>query len=184
MARDATSPMHRICETCETLVTPPAACHSQGTVHTRGLIAAATAAAVIAVIAGAGPATGRAAAESARPAAGNGAPTSALPGRRMRPDRADWQRIQAAAHLRRIALEPHRTAHFRAFAAFLGLKELVTIHPLRPGRCATAVIYLYDNLLDLQDATQGENWNPLRHAVAKEPSLRACAPAQPRHIGP
>jgi hypothetical protein len=102
----------------------------------------------------------------------------------LRPDRADWQKIQAAAHLRRTALGRHRSAHFRAFAAFLGLSELITIHPLGPGRCATAVTDLYDNLLDLHDAYQGENWNPLRHAVAKEPPIRACAPPQPRHIGP
>jgi hypothetical protein len=105
-------------------------------------------------------------------------------GRPVRPDKADWERIRAAAGLRRLALAAHRSAHFRAYAAFLGLSELTTIHPLGPGRCATAVVYLYDNLLDLQDAAQGENWNPLRRAVAKEPSIRACAPRQPRRIGP
>jgi hypothetical protein len=78
--------------------------------------------------------------------------------------------------LRNLALKPHRTAHFRAFAAHLGLKELVSIHPLRPGRCATAVTYLYNNLLDLDNAYPGENWTPLRRAVAKEPSTHACAP--------
>jgi hypothetical protein len=102
----------------------------------------------------------------------------------MRPDTADWQKIQAAAHLRHLALEPHRSAHFRSFSAFLGLSELVTIHPLGPGRCATAVIYLYNNLLDLQDAFPGENWNPLRRLVAKEPSIRACAPLKRRRVGP
>jgi hypothetical protein len=120
-----------------------------------------------------------------RPAAAGGVQLTGAPrARPTRPDTADWEKIQAAAHLRHLALEPHRSAHFRAFSAFLGLGELVTIHPLGPGRCATAVIYLYNNLLDLQDATPGENWNPLRRLVAKEPSIRACAPRRPRRIGP
>jgi hypothetical protein len=100
---------------------------------------------------------------------GSAAPSS-------RPDRADWEKIQTAARLRNLALKPHRTAHFRAFAASLGLSELVSILPLRPGRCATAVTYLYNNLLDLDNAHPGENWTPLRRAVAKEPSTHACAP--------
>ena len=96
--------------------------------------------------------------------------------RSSRPNRADWEKIETAARLRRTALARHRTAHFRAFAASLGLSELVSIHPLAPGRCATAVTYLYDNLLDLDNAYPGENWNPLRRAVAKQPSIHACAP--------
>jgi hypothetical protein len=92
------------------------------------------------------------------------------------PDRADWERIQAAARFRRIALARHRTAHFRAYAGSLGLSELETIQPLAPGRCREALTYLYGNLLDLQDAQPGENWTPLRRLVAKEPSIRACAP--------
>jgi hypothetical protein len=96
--------------------------------------------------------------------------------RSSRPNRADWEKIETAARLRRTALARHRTAHFRAFAASLGLSELVSIHPLAPGRCATAVTYLYNNLLDLENAYPGENWNPLRRAVAKEPSIHACAP--------
>lgn len=94
----------------------------------------------------------------------------------QRPDRADWEKIKAAAGLRRLGLAPHRTARFRAFAGYLGLSELVTIHRLAPGRCATAVIYLYNNLLDLEHAQPGEHWAPLRRLVAKEPSIRACAP--------
>jgi hypothetical protein len=94
--------------------------------------------------------------------------------RPSRPDRADWEKIKAAARLRRLALARHRTAHFRAFAAYLGLGELVSIRPLASGRCATAVTYLYNNLLDLENAYPGENWTPLRRLVTKEPSLRAC----------
>jgi hypothetical protein len=150
-------------------------------VYSRRLIAAASA---TVVIAGSGVATARAGSMSSRSAAPGGSITWTKPGRRTRPDRADWQKIQAAAGSRRIALEPHRSAHFRAFAAFLGLSELVDIQPLGPGPCATAVTYLYDNLLDLHDAYDGENWNPLRRAVAKEPSIRACAPRQPRRLGP
>jgi hypothetical protein len=92
------------------------------------------------------------------------------------PDRADWEKIQAAARFRRIGLARHRTAHFRAYAGSLGLSELETIQPLAPGRCREALTYLYGNLLDLQDAQPGENWTPLRRLVAREPSIRACAP--------
>ena len=93
-----------------------------------------------------------------------------------RPDKADWQKIQAAARLRQMALARHRTVRFRSFAATLGLGQLASIHPLAPGRCLTAVIDLTNNLLDLENAFPGENWNPLRRAVAKEPSIKACAP--------
>ena len=98
-----------------------------------------------------------------------------------RPIRADWHKIQAAAGLRTMALAPHRAARFRAFAAYLGLKELVSTHPIAPGRCRTAVRYLFLNLLDLENAYPGENWTPLRRAVAKEPSIHACAPRPQEH---
>jgi hypothetical protein len=150
-------------------------------VHTRGLIAAAI---VTVLVAGSGTATARGGSEPEHPVVGHGLVASRGSGRRARPGRADWQKIRAAAHLRATALEPHRSPHFRSFAAFLGLTELVTIHPLAAGPCATAVIYLYNNLLDLQDASPGENWNPLRRAVAREPSIRACAPRPPRHLRP
>jgi hypothetical protein len=99
--------------------------------------------------------------------------SAALP---TRPDPADWAKIEAAAWMRRIGLARHRTAHFRAYAGFLGLSELATIHPLAAGRCREALTYLYGNLLDLRDAEPGENWTPLRRLVATEPSIRACAP--------
>ena len=149
--------------------------------HTRRLIAITSAAVLIA---GAGTAAARTASAPTRAHALGGSLTITRPGRPTRPDRADWERIKAAAGLRRLALAPHRSAHYRSFAAFLGLSELITIHPLGPGRCATAVIYLYNNLLDLHDAVAGENWNPLRRLVAKEPSIRACAPQEPRRVGP
>jgi hypothetical protein len=89
---------------------------------------------------------------------------------------ANWDLIQAAASLRHNALAGHRTAFHRAFAAYMGLNALLQIrHSLR-GRCATAVSYLYDNLLDLHDAYTGEDWTALRQAVAREPSLEVCAP--------
>lgn len=99
------------------------------------------------------------------------------------PNKADWVAIQTAAGLRRLALAPHRTARFRAFAAVLGLRQLVSIHPLAPGRCRTAVIDLYNNLLDLENAYPGEKWGPLRRAVANEPSIDACAPRRSRQTG-
>jgi len=107
-------------------------------------------------------------------AAGSAPAAARTPG--ARPDHADWQKIEAAARFRRIGLAPHRTAHFRAYAGSLGLSELETIQPIGPGRCRRALTYLYGNLLDLQDAQPGENWTPLRRLVAREPSIRACAP--------
>jgi hypothetical protein len=101
---------------------------------------------------------------------------SASAARPSRPGKADWHTIQTAASLRKMALAPHRTARFRSFAAMLGLSQLASIHPLAPGRCLTAVTDLHNNLLDLANAFPGENWGPLRRAVAKEPSIRACAP--------
>jgi hypothetical protein len=101
--------------------------------------------------------------------------------RPSRPDKADWHKIQTAARLRGMALARHRTARFRSFTASLGLGQLASIHPLAPGRCRTAVIDLFNNLLDLENAFPGENWNPLRRAVAKEPSIHACGPRPSRH---
>jgi hypothetical protein len=152
-------------------------------VHAHRLISVASAAVVIA---GSGAAAARSRSASPRHTSLGATITFTREhGRPKRPDRADWERIRAASGLRRIGLEPHRTARVRAYAAFLGLSELTTIQPLGPGRCATAVIYLYNNLLDLQHAQPGENWRPLRALVAKEPSIRACAPPQPRRvIGP
>ena len=107
---------------------------------------------------------------------GTAAPVTASATLPSRPNKADWHRIQAAASLRTMALAPHRTTRFRSFAAMLGLDQLALIHPLAPGRCRNAVIDLHNNLLDLENAVPGENWNPLRRAVAKEPSIHACAP--------
>jgi hypothetical protein len=105
---------------------------------------------------------------------------SASATRATRPDKADWQKIQQAARLRTMALGRHRTPRFRSFAATLGLGLLASIHPLAPGRCQTAVIDLTNNLLDLEMAFPGEKWNPLRRAVAREPSIKACAPRRKR----
>jgi hypothetical protein len=103
-------------------------------------------------------------------------PASAAAAFPKRPNNADWQKIQSAARLRKMALARHRTARFRSFAATLGLGQLASIHPLAPGRCLTAVTDLFNNLRDLANAIPGENWDPLRRAVAKEPSIRACRP--------
>jgi hypothetical protein len=154
--------------------TPPAPQESgrAAAVHRRMLTATAIAAVLIASSV---TAAVSGASASPRPALRPHTPTGSA-ARSSRPNRADWEKIETAARLRRTALARHRTAHFRAFAASLGLRQLVSIHPLAAGRCATAVTYLYDNLLDLENAYPGENWNPLRRAVAKEPSIYACAP--------
>ena len=58
----------------------------------------------------------------------------------------------------------------------LGLGGLMSLHPILPGGCATAVSYLYDNLLDLHDAYPGEDWRPLRRLIrqARPPLGRLC----------
>lgn len=106
--------------------------------------------------------------------------------RLLRPGARDWEAIEQAARLRRMALAPHRTAAYRSFAAYMALTGLIELRPLRRGRCTLAVSYLYDNLLDLRQAQPGENWRPLRRFVAREPALSACAPrpVQPFHGGP
>jgi hypothetical protein len=89
---------------------------------------------------------------------------------------ASWQSIQAAASLRTDALRPNLTPFHRSFAAYMGLSTLLRLHHTLRGRCAVAVSYLYNNLLDLHDAYTGEDWSALRQAVATEPSLTVCAP--------
>jgi hypothetical protein len=91
-----------------------------------------------------------------------------------------WQAIRAAASLRKDALRPNLTPFHRSFAAYMGLSTLMRLHQGLRGRCAAAVSYLYNNLLDLHDAYTGEDWTPLRQAIATEPSLQACAPRRSR----
>jgi hypothetical protein len=107
--------------------------------------------------------------ESSRPAAIREARHSSRPP-------ANWDLIRVAASLRENALGQHRTAFHRAYAAYMGLSTLLQIRHRLRGSCATAVSYLYDNLLDLHDAYTGEDWTALRQAVAREPSLAVCAP--------
>lgn len=113
-------------------------------------------------------------------AGGRGGPTPVLEARQSDPQPANWDLIQTAASLRQNALGLHRTAFHRSFAAYMGLSALLQIRHRLRGPCATAVSYLYDNLLDLHDAYTGEDWTALRQAVAREPSLHVCAPRKPR----
>jgi hypothetical protein len=136
----------------------------------RTLTVTAVTATVTAVLVGISATAGDA--RAAPPARSAAVPAS----RPVRPDEAGWQRIKAAARLRNMGMAPHRTAHFRVVAGSLGLSELAAVQPLAPGRCLTALTDLYGNLLDLQNAVPGENFAPLRRFVAREPSIRACAP--------
>jgi hypothetical protein len=81
-----------------------------------------------------------------------------------------------------MALARRRSAYYRAFAAYLGLSGLTQLQPIRRGRCAIAISYLYDNLLDLAHAYPGEDWRPLRRLVRKQPSLSICAPRSAPHV--
>lgn len=94
----------------------------------------------------------------------------------------DWQTVKTAVRLRRMALARGRSAYYRHFAASLALSGLTQLHPIRPGRCAVAISYLYDNLLDLADAYPGEDWRPLRRLVRKQPSLGVCAPKPVKRV--
>ena len=102
--------------------------------------------------------------------------------RPSRLDAADWATVQNVVRLRTMALAPRRTALYRSFAAYMGLTALLSLDPVRPGRCATAVSYLYDNLLDLHDAYPGEDWRPLRRLIRKQASLTVCAPKTTPHV--
>jgi hypothetical protein len=107
--------------------------------------------------------------------------TAAHTGRPSRLDAAGWATVQSVVRLRAMALVPGRTARYRSFAASMGLSGLMSLHPIRPGRCATAISYLYDNLLDLHDAYPGEDWRPLQRLIRKQPPLSVCAPKLSRH---
>ena len=93
---------------------------------------------------------------------------------------ADRTVVQNAVRLRAMALSPGRTALYRAFAAGMALRGLITLHPVLPGPCAVAISYLYDNLLDLHNAYPKEDWRPLRRFTKKQPSLNPCAPKTTR----
>ena len=108
--------------------------------------------------------------------------TVAYAPRTPRLDASDWVIVENAIRLRAMALAPGRTALYRSFAAYMGLSGLITLHPVKGGRCAIAVSYLYDNLLDLHDAYSGENWRPLRRLIRKQPPLAACAPKTAAHL--
>ena len=102
--------------------------------------------------------------------------TVAYAPRTPRLDATDWVVVENAIRLRAMALAPGRTALYRSFAAYMGLSGLITLQPVKPGRCAIAVSYLYDNLLDLHDAYSGEDWRPLRRLIRKQPPLSDCSP--------
>src|ERR1700749_2227177 len=111
-----------------------------------------------------------------------------------RPNKADWNTIQTAAHLRKMALARHRTARFRSFTASLGLGQLASIHPLAPGRCRNAVTDLFNNLLDLENAFPARTGTRCaelsqrsrrsRHALRDGPVREARAAKAPREPRP
>jgi hypothetical protein len=62
----------------------------------------------------------------------------------------------------------------------MALRGLIALRPVLPGRCAVAISYLYDNLLDLDNAYPGEDWRPLQRLTKTQPSLNPCAPKATR----
>ena len=96
--------------------------------------------------------------------------------RSARLDASSWETVRNVVRLRTMALVPGRTAMYRSFAAYMGLSGLLQLHPVLPGRCAIAVSYLYDNMLDLHGAYPDEDWRPLRRLIKQQSSLSVCAP--------
>jgi hypothetical protein len=114
--------------------------------------------------------------ESRAPKPAHPAPIAVHVPRSARLDADGWAKVQQAVRLRSMALGAKRTALYRSFAANMALQHLMSLRPILPGRCAGAIVYLYDNLRDLLDAYPGESWQPLRRLIAKQPSLLVCAP--------
>ena len=95
--------------------------------------------------------------------------------RSARLDAKNWITVKNAVRMRTMALARGRTAMYRAFAAYMALSGIMSLRPTLSGRCAVAISYLYDNLLDLHDAYPGEDWRPLRRLIHKQPPVSVCA---------
>jgi hypothetical protein len=96
------------------------------------------------------------------------------------PSRADYGAIVSARLVIEQALRD-RDWRSKAYGALLGLKVLLTIHPMAGGRCAWLVNRTYDELRDFVDAYQGENWAPMVTVVAHDPAVTVCrAPRRAR----
>jgi hypothetical protein len=89
------------------------------------------------------------------------------------PSRADYATIKTAVGVRDHVLLRRTDWREKAYAAFLGLRTLLTVH-MAAGSCATYVTELYGNLLDLRDAYPAEDWRPLVRFVRRQPSLAAA----------
>jgi hypothetical protein len=109
-----------------------------------------------------------------------GAARGDRPPRSPWPSAADYGAIVSARLVIEQALR-ERDWRSKAYGALLGLKVLLTIHPMAGGRCAWLVNRTYDELRDFVDAYQGENWAPMVTVVAHDPPVTICrAPRRAR----
>ena len=101
------------------------------------------------------------------------------------PDPANYNAIIVAVKVRNQALHL-KVWDEKAYAAQLALGTLATLEgSMLPGRCARYVAHLYDELADLSQAYPGENWQPMFHVVAHDPSAASqCSTPRTAHIGP
>ncbi len=74
-----------------------------------------------------------------------------------------------------------RDSRRQHFAGYLGLMALMTMHPLKPGRCLDFIARTYSELLSLHDDHPGENWVPLVAIVRRDPPVTSAVhPHTPR----
>lgn len=96
------------------------------------------------------------------------------------PTVADYNTLRSARVQVRQALAEHDWRR-QQFAAYLGLTVLMSMHRLKPGRCAEFIGRTYDELLSLHDNYPGEDWTPLVATVRRDPPVGICrAPAHHR----
>jgi hypothetical protein len=89
------------------------------------------------------------------------------------PSEADYGAVVSARVVIHQALrEPNW--HGKSYGALLGMKALMTIHPIASARCAWFVNRTYDELRDLLDAYPGENWAPMVTVVHHDPPVTIC----------
>jgi hypothetical protein len=101
------------------------------------------------------------------------------------PDLANYRAIVIAVKVRDQALHL-RAWNQKSYAAQLALETLATLAgTMLPGKCASFVAHIYDELADLSEAYAGENWQPLVEVVAHDPTARSqCSAPRAAHIGP
>jgi hypothetical protein len=113
--------------------------------------------------------------QHSNPAAAPAPPT--VPGKY--PTLADYNTLRSARAMVNQALFVERDWRRQAFAAYLGLNVMMTMHPLQPGPCFDFVSRTYNELLSLHDNYRGEDWGPLVAMVRRDPPVTVCRATPP-----